>query len=172
MLKTVTSKVVLILGRFTPERKKVLDALADALRSYRDEQGEALYIPVMFDFDQDTGRDLLETVQVIAGMSRFIIADITDPKAVFSELTKIVPDWKVPVQLIIDTSVGEEPAKLFTHLADYPWLVCSDPERPVLGYESAQKLYASVEQLIDPLERVFTELEKWKARTTLGVKSL
>ena len=31
-IDTITSKVVLILGRFTEERKKVLDALGDELR--------------------------------------------------------------------------------------------------------------------------------------------
>ena len=32
VIDTITSKAVLILGRFTPERKKVLDALRDGLR--------------------------------------------------------------------------------------------------------------------------------------------
>ena len=32
VIDTITSKVVLILGRFTPERKAVLDALRDELR--------------------------------------------------------------------------------------------------------------------------------------------
>ena len=32
VIDTITSKAVLILGRFTPERKEVLDALRDALR--------------------------------------------------------------------------------------------------------------------------------------------
>ena len=33
VIDTITYKVVLILGRFTPERKAVLDALRDALRA-------------------------------------------------------------------------------------------------------------------------------------------
>ncbi|MGZ4894372.1 MAG: pentapeptide repeat-containing protein [Halobacteriota archaeon] len=172
VLKTVTSKIVLILGRFTPERKKVLDALADALRSCRNERGEAPYLPIMFDFNPDTGRDLLETAEVLAGMSRFIIADITAPRAVFTELQSIIPRWKVPVELILDTSTDEEPALLLTQFADYPWLVRADPGSPVLGYESTEELCASVEQLVAPLERMFTELEKSKAKKTLGVKPL
>jgi hypothetical protein len=45
VIDTITSKVVLILGRFTPERKEVLDASRDELRK-RD------YLPVLFDFDK------------------------------------------------------------------------------------------------------------------------
>jgi hypothetical protein len=44
VIDTITSKVVLILGRFTEERKVVLDALREELRQ-RD------HTPVLFDFD-------------------------------------------------------------------------------------------------------------------------
>ena len=43
VIDTVTSKAVLILGRFTAERKAVLDALREELRK-RD------YLPILFDF--------------------------------------------------------------------------------------------------------------------------
>ena len=45
VIDTITSKVVLILGRFSTERKQVLDALRDELRK-RD------YVPVLFDFEK------------------------------------------------------------------------------------------------------------------------
>jgi pentapeptide repeat protein len=45
VIDTITSKVVLILGRFTPERKGVLNALRESLRRRN-------YSPVMFDFDK------------------------------------------------------------------------------------------------------------------------
>src|SRR5258708_7475832 len=44
VIDTITSKVVLILGRFTAERKAVLDALREELRK-RD------YLPILFDFN-------------------------------------------------------------------------------------------------------------------------
>ena len=56
VIDTITSKLVLILGRFTPERKAILDALRDTLR-------ERNYLPVVFDFDKPASRDLTETVQ-------------------------------------------------------------------------------------------------------------
>jgi hypothetical protein len=43
VIDTITTKVVLILGRFSEERKVVLDAVRDALRT-RD------LLPVIFDF--------------------------------------------------------------------------------------------------------------------------
>ena len=92
---TITSKVVLILGCFIQERKKVLDALRDELRK-RD------YTPIIFDFEKPSTRDLTETVSTLAHMARFVIADITDAKSIPQELQKIIPNLpSLPVQPII-----------------------------------------------------------------------
>src|SRR5207245_196134 len=45
VIDTITSKVVLILGRFTNERKKVLEAIREELRKRN-------YTPVLFDFEK------------------------------------------------------------------------------------------------------------------------
>ena len=45
VIDTITSKAVLILGRFTRERKAVLDALREELRKRN-------YLPILFDFEQ------------------------------------------------------------------------------------------------------------------------
>ena len=74
VIDTIGKKAVLILGRFTSERKAVLDALRDELRK-RD------YLPIVFDFDPLDSKDLTGTVTTLANMARFIIADGTDPKA-------------------------------------------------------------------------------------------
>jgi uncharacterized protein YjbI with pentapeptide repeats len=94
VIDTITSKVVLILGRFTDERKVVLDALRDELRQ-RD------YTPVLFDFDKPASKDLTGTVQTLANMARFIIADVTDPSSVPHELATLVPGTVVPVQPVL-----------------------------------------------------------------------
>ena len=85
VVDTITSKVVLILGRFTPERKAVLDRLREILRA----KG---YSPVLFDFEKPTSRDITETVRILAGLARFVVADITDAKSIPQELMAIVPD--------------------------------------------------------------------------------
>jgi hypothetical protein len=69
-LHTIGKKAVLILGRFTDERKEVLDALREELRK-RD------YLPILFDFAVPATRDITETVSLLARMARFIIADLT-----------------------------------------------------------------------------------------------
>src|SRR6516164_5851263 len=90
VIDTITSKAVLILGRFTDERKRVLDALRDELR-------ERNYLPILFDFNPSTARDLIETISLLARMARFIIADLTDPSSIPQELEAIVPGLAVSV---------------------------------------------------------------------------
>src|SRR5262249_59385709 len=75
VIDTIGRKAVLILGRFTADRKAVLDALRQELRK-RD------YLPILFDFEVPTTRDITETVSLLARMARFIIADLTDPSSI------------------------------------------------------------------------------------------
>ena len=95
VIDTITSKAVLILGRFSPERKIILDRLREELRTRH-------YVPIMFDFEKPKSRDTIETIRTLAGMSKFIIADLTDAKAVVQELQAIVPNFpSVAVRFII-----------------------------------------------------------------------
>jgi Pentapeptide repeats (8 copies) len=104
LLDTITSRVVLILGRFSEARKPVLDALREALRHHPNG-----YIPVLFDieplddFEPQHDKPVLETVKTLANLARFVIADLTDPHMVSNELTSIIPNVPtVPVQFIIE----------------------------------------------------------------------
>lgn len=95
LIDTITSKTVPILGRFTEERKKVLDALKDQLRLRN-------YLPIVFDFDKPSRRDIDETVSLLARMSRFVIADVTDAKSIPQELKGCVESSpSVPVVPLI-----------------------------------------------------------------------
>ena len=61
VIDTITSKGVLILGRFSdPQRKSVLDGLREGLRNFD-------LLPIVFDFDRPTDKDYTETVQTLAG---------------------------------------------------------------------------------------------------------
>jgi uncharacterized protein YjbI with pentapeptide repeats len=145
VIETITSKVVLILGRFIPERKVVLDALRVELRK-RD------YLPVVFDFDPSVSRDLTETVSTLAHMSRFIIADISEPRSIPQELQAIVPNLpSVAVRPIIVH--GEHEYGMFEHFKRYPWVL------PVYEYEDTPQLLASLtDQVIVPAEAKVKEL--------------
>ena len=73
VINALTSKSVLILGRFAlPERKAILDALRSKLREYN-------LLPIVFDFDRPTDKDFTETIKTLAGISYFVIADVTNP---------------------------------------------------------------------------------------------
>jgi hypothetical protein len=115
VIETITSKAVLILGRFTPERKAVLDAIREALR------GRNL-LPIMFDFTVPTSQTTLETVSTLAHMARFVIADLTDAKSILQELQVIVPNSpSVLVQPILLAS-QEEPG-MFDFFRRFPWVL-------------------------------------------------
>ena len=73
VIDTVGKKGVLLLGRFTEGRIAVLDRLRDELRK----RG---YLPIVFNFDKPETKDFTETVRLLAGLSKFVIGDITNPK--------------------------------------------------------------------------------------------
>jgi len=146
VIDTITSKVVLILGRFTSARKTVLDAIRQELR--KDAYG---YVPIVFDFDRPASRDLHETVTLLARMSRFIIADITNAKSIPQELTAVVKDLpSVPVQPILRK--GSKPWAMFEHIQRYPWVL------PVIPYLSKKDLLDNMrEKVIEPAESMAQE---------------
>jgi uncharacterized protein YjbI with pentapeptide repeats len=149
-IRTITTKCVLILGRFTPERKAVLDAIRDALRKHN-------YLPVLFDFEGPAGRSLTETVSTLAHLARFIIADISDPRSIPKELQVIVPTTIVPVQPILER--GQREFGMFGDLRIYDWVL------PTYCYDGTEQLLASlVTGIIAPAERKAEELEARKRR--------
>ncbi len=146
VINALTTKSVLILGRFTDERKAVLDALRDHLR----ERG---YIPILFDFEKPANRDLTETISTLAHLSRFIIADITDARSIPQELQAIVPNLpSVAVQPIILSA--QEEYGMFEHFKRYNNVL------PVFRYDTPTNLLAAlVDQVINPAEAKADEMQ-------------
>jgi hypothetical protein len=150
VIDTITSKVVLILGRFTDERKKVLDALRDELRKKN-------YLPVLFDFEKPANRDFTETVRTLAHLARFIIADLTDPSSIPQELQAIIPDLEVPVQPLLLEAKREY--AMFADFRKYHWVL------PVSLYKDLPGLLASLNgTIIDAAEKKVAELALEKAK--------
>lgn len=147
VIDTLTSKSVLILGRFTEDRKKVLDAIKEELRQRN-------YLPILFDFDKPASRDLTETISILAKMARFVIADLTDARSIPQELSYIVPVTpSLPVMPII--LAGQREYAMFEHFKPYPWVL------PLHAYETPDVLLAEiVQRIIEPAERKVEELKR------------
>lgn len=153
VINTLTSKTVLILGRFTGEgRKEVLDALRDKLRKYN-------LLPIVFDFERPTDRDYTETVQTLAGLSLFAIVDVTNPKSTPLEMEATVKQFKIPYVPIIDLGADKHPFTMMTDLQkNFHWVL------PTFGYNSKEELLENIEQAIisRALEK-YNDLRKQKA---------
>jgi hypothetical protein len=147
VIDTITSKAVLILGRFTEERKAVLDAVRDKLR-------ERSYLPILFDFKGPLNRSTDETIALLARMARFVIADISDAKSVLQELRAIVPNLPMlPVQPVI-VATQEEPG-MFDFYRHFPWFL------KVHRYDKQEQLIADLSQrVILPAEMKVQELRR------------
>ncbi len=146
VIETITSKAVLILGRFTPERKAVLDAIKDELRLRN-------YLPIVFDFENASNKSIDETINLLARMSRFVIADITDAKSIPQELRGFVPDNpSIPIVPLIWKAQREY--AMFDYFRNFPWVL------PLHEYESPDALLKNIiPVIIEPVEKKVQELK-------------
>jgi hypothetical protein len=145
VIDTIGRKAVLILGRFTPERKAVLDALREELRK-RD------YVPILFDFNKPASQDLTATVSTLAHLARFIIADLSDPSSIPYELATVVPTTPIPVQPILLSGCSE--FAMFEDLRRrHHWVL------PTHRYDTPGQLIADLDtRVIRPAETKVLEL--------------
>jgi hypothetical protein len=123
------------------------DLTGCCIYALRDELRKRNYLPILFDFNKPTSRTTDETITLLARMSRFVFADISDAKSVLQELRAIVPNLpSVPVQPVI-TAMQEEPG-MFDFFRQYPWFL------KVHHYASQQQLIADLgERVIGPAEK-------------------
>ena len=153
VIDTIGKKGVLLLGRFTEGRIAVLERLRDELRK----RG---YLPIVFNFDKPETKDFTETVRLLAGMSKFVIVDLSSPKSAPYELGAIVSQTMIPFQPII--TAGETP---FAMLRD---LLTSYPDRVFqpIEYPSVDRLIETMDaEIIEPAETRFNELVMRRAET-------
>jgi hypothetical protein len=157
VVDAMTERVVLLLGNFASRRKAVLNAVRHKLAHFG-------YAPVVFDFAAPVDRDLIETVALIAGLSRFVIADLTRPRSTPLESLLIAPQLMVPFASIIQE--GERPFSMFRSLqAKYDWVL------PTWTYRDQKHLISQLKgKIIDPCERTREVLTRRRqaARQRLG----
>lgn len=145
LLDTVTQKVVLILGRFTPPRLAVLNAVRDELRK----RG---YLPVVFTFEPSPSRNLTETIATLASLVRFVVADISSPKSIPQEMLAIAEQFvSVPIQPIILAS--QKPYALFESIQDRQTVL------PLYRYSSVTALrQAFTARVVTPAESLASQI--------------
>src|SRR5262249_62143618 len=123
---------VLLLGRFGA-RLRVLSRLRKELKRLD-------YVPIVFDFSRPQNTDLIETVVLLAGMSAFVIVDITDPRSTPMELQAIAPTFGVPIVPIIRSNKRE--FATFPALRKWFWVL------PVVPYRTVDDIAACLKSLI------------------------
>jgi uncharacterized protein YjbI with pentapeptide repeats len=156
VIDTIGKKGVLLLGRFTEGRIAVLERLRAELRK----RG---YLPIVFNFEKPETKDFTETVRLLAGLSRFVIADVTNPKSAPLELQATVPEIMVPFLPIIEE--GQEPFSMLTDL----WIKHRDWVFEPIHYSSVDALVGALDkEIIGPAEVMCDELVIRKAEKMKG----
>ncbi|MFZ1884733.1 MAG: pentapeptide repeat-containing protein [Rhodoplanes sp.] len=146
VIDTIGKKGVLLLGRFTEGRIAILERLREKLRSLG-------FVPMVFNFDKPETKDFSETVRLLAGLSHFVIVDITNPRSAPLELQATVPDYMVPFAPILEK--GQDSFSMFVDLQNkYDWVL-----KPVIAYSSVDRLIEVLEdKIVRPAEAKFNQL--------------
>lgn len=152
VINTMTGKSVLLLGRFG-ERKKILDAMAEWLRRNN-------LLPIIMDFEQPDSKDFTETVRTLAGLSKYVIVDLTSPKSVQQEIAHIAPFIEMPIIPLIEK--GNREYSMFKDMNKYHWVL------PVVEYENENELIDIMQKrVIGPAEDKYKEITlRKKVKTT------
>lgn len=148
VLSEVATRSVLILGRFTQERKPMLDLIRREIGT-----PPRQYVPILFDFDRPRDRTMIESVLRFAAVSRFVIADLSDPKWVLAELQQIVPSFpSLPVVPIIQAQQDEK--LVIAQFETYHSV------HPVIRYLDGTHLRSILDaQILSAAEAMYTELQ-------------
>lgn len=145
VFNTITERGVLILGRFSSGGLELLHAIAAKLRDLN-------YIPIIFDFEKPSARNYTETIKTLAGLSRFIIVDISGP-SVPQELYATVPHFKIPFVPIVRK--GTKVYSMFNDILEYPWVVAP------IEYSSKKNLMDLIStSILSSAEKKFHERQK------------
>jgi hypothetical protein len=117
---------------------------------------------VVFDFERPPGKTFTETIITLAGLSRFVIVDITNPRSSPLELQATVPAFQIPFVPIIQE--GEDPFSMFQDLH----AAFGDA---ATGRMLALLRYPSPEILVQVLKRAIIEPAQQRAEELAARKS-
>lgn len=146
VFNSVTKKGVLLLGRFGGGGIEILRAIADKLR-------EMNYLPIIFDFERPLDRTYTETVKILAGLSRFVVVDLSGP-SVPHELYATVPNFKIPFVPILEK--GKQPYAMFVDFLENDWVL-----KPIIEFDTINNLIKSLPlKIVQPAEKKHKKRQK------------
>ena len=124
----------------------------------------AIVVPILFDFDKPRSKDVTGTIETLARMSRFIIANLTDPSSIPHELATIIPCMRTtPVALL-----RRKGSESYTMIEDYvrahsSWVL------PIDEYTTEAALIRALpEKILAPAETRANKLQGNSERRSLG----
>jgi hypothetical protein len=155
IISASTGKLVLLLGGFNDGGLERLRALGDELKACG-------YLPVIFDFERPRSHSSSDTVEILASLSRFVVADLAGPSVPF-ELATLIPHRMIPFVLIWQTG-----RKVFSMAPDL--ILRSYWVLPPIEYVDDNELRQLVgSKIVEPAERARSEYaERITAMYKLG----
>jgi len=143
---------VLILGRFS-------DGAIDRLHQIKEELRIRNFSPIVFDFKSPKSLDLIEVIVLLSLLSKFIIADLSEPKSVPAELQAILGSLMIPVVPILQRN--STPYGTFTSTNRYFWVL------PVLIFDTTDDLKRVFDKaIVEPGIELFKKVVEIKNMET------
>lgn len=146
LIGSMATRVVLVLGRFSAERSRVRDAIKEGLHHTK-------FAPVFFEAKPQDAGDLSPTLELLLGMARLVILDITDPAGIPADLGAALRNaGRLPILLLraagsTDRPVPDEWRRL-AHIID------------LKEYEEGLSVSLGVTRAIEEAERTLLEMVK------------
>jgi hypothetical protein len=107
-------------------------------------------------------REVSDTVRFIAGMSEFIVVDLTKASSVPLELQATIPDLMIPVLPIVQS--GHKVFSMFSDLQRrYSWI------QPTVSYKDADQLVEYIDDAI--IARAESAAEQIKERRSVAARA-
>ncbi len=139
IMSELTQRRVLILGAFKGRRLKILKAIKEQLGHHPNG-----YIAELFTYKRPDSRELMEAIVGFAALSRFVIADLSEGRAVQQELDAIINRFQsVPIVPLINRT-GREVATVVGLLRR------ENVVKPTVRYRDLDDLMDKLDQIVVP----------------------
>lgn len=138
LFELLSSKLVLILGRFAPAASK------ERLERLRAEIGRRGYIAVVVDWELQGRFNATTIVSAISMCSRFIVADVTDARTVIAEVREALAQRPVAIQPLLLFGSPEPAFLRWARTDKYQQLL------PTITYRDINDLIAKLDDEIIP----------------------